>query len=32
VPNPEHVVAQANVHGLRYDMRSGLVLGEVWLS
>ena len=32
VPNPEHVVAQANVHGLRYDMRPGLVLGEVWLS
>ena len=32
VPNPEHVVAQANVQGLRYDMRPGLVLGEVWLS
>jgi ABC-type transport system substrate-binding protein len=32
VPNPEHVVALANVHGLRYDMRPGLVLGEVWLS
>jgi ABC-type transport system substrate-binding protein len=32
VPNPEHVVAHANVHGLRYDMRPGLVLGEVWLS
>jgi peptide/nickel transport system substrate-binding protein len=32
VPNPEHVVAQANVHGLRYNLRPGLVLGEVWLS
>jgi peptide/nickel transport system substrate-binding protein len=32
VPNPEHAVAQANVHGLRYDLRPGLVLGEVWLS
>ena len=32
VPNPEHVVAQSNVHGLRYDLRPGLVLGEVWLS
>ncbi|MBV9582749.1 MAG: hypothetical protein JO057_29545, partial [Chloroflexi bacterium] len=32
VPNPEHVAAHANVRGLRYDMRPGLVLGEVWLS
>jgi len=32
VPNPEHVVAQSRVHGLRYDTRPGLVLGEVWLS
>ena len=32
VPNPEHLVAQANVHGLGYDMRPGLVLGEVWMA
>jgi hypothetical protein len=31
VPSPERVVAQANVRGLRYDIRPGLVLGEVWL-
>ncbi len=32
VPNPEHVAAGSNVHGLRYDSRPGLVLAEVWLS
>ena len=32
MPNPEHAVAHTNVHGLRYDSRPGLVLGEVWLS
>jgi ABC-type transport system substrate-binding protein len=31
VPNPEHVTARANVHGLRYDTRPGLVLGEISL-
>jgi peptide/nickel transport system substrate-binding protein len=31
VPNPEHAVARSNVHGLRYDNRTGLVIGEIWL-
>jgi ABC-type transport system substrate-binding protein len=32
VPNPEHVAATTNVHGLRYDPRPGLVTAEIWLS
>ncbi|MBV9581119.1 MAG: hypothetical protein JO057_21265 [Chloroflexi bacterium] len=32
VPNPERVAARSNVHGLRFDARPGLPLGEVWLS
>jgi peptide/nickel transport system substrate-binding protein len=32
VPNPEHADVRSNVHGLRYDTRPGLILGEVWLS
>jgi peptide/nickel transport system substrate-binding protein len=30
-PFPEQVAARANVHGLRYDSRPGLVLAEAWL-
>jgi hypothetical protein len=31
VPNPEHVAATSDVHGLR-DARPGLVPAEIWLA